>query len=345
MNKRRVLAIAKLVILFGTPVAFVVGLFSCGVYCGVQRREGITTFERDWLGLDVEVPASKAEAPKAEAPPDGEAAPEGKAAPDANAGRDPEPAPDPKPPEPDPTPDTPVEREPEPTSPPETGIAPLVAAPPATRADPLEGELASRLAMPVRVSVKVLVDDEMMAAHPDWIDYVQRTVASASQVYEEQFGIGLQLTSVGRWSVATAGLDAEQLLADVRGRPREGNDVLLGFTNRPFDDRTAGKADTPAPDSAFNGAYGVIYATPGHHHAHLRTLLHELGHVFGALDVTDPGDPAFVAKSFMSYAFARESDAPWIDAENRKRILERKDLPFIPEASAADADPSSEAQP
>ena len=334
MNKRRVLAIAKLVILFGTPVAFVVGLFSCGVYCGVQHREGITTFERDWLGLDVEVPKAEGDA---KPDPDGKAA-DGKA--DERPQKDAEPKPDPEPPKaPTPTPKTaepdptdaapaPVEREPEPT--PE--LEPPPVAPPQTRADPLEGELATKLSMPVRVSVKVLVDDEVIASRPDWIDYVQRVVASASQVYEKQFGITLELTSVGRWSVTTAGLDSEQLLGDVRARPREGNDVLLGFTNRPFDDRTAGKADTPAQDSAFNGAYGVIYAMPGHHQAHLRTLLHELGHVFGALDITDPSDAAFVAKSFMSYASARESDAPWIDAENRKRILERKDLPFVAEA-------------
>jgi hypothetical protein len=335
MNKRRVLAIAKLVILFGTPVAFVVGLFSCGVYCGVQHREGITTFERDWLGLDVEVPARE-KADTASSKPDPKAEPDPKPDPKAEPDSKPDPKAEPEPtpkaepapkaeprPEPDPESTLPVEREPDP--------APV--ATPETRPDPLEGELATRLSMPVRVRVKVLVDDEVIAEHPDWIDYVQRVVASASQVYEKQFGISLELTSVGRWSVTTAGLDSEQLLDDVRARPREGNDVLLGFTNRPFDDRTAGKAETPTPESAYNGAYGVIYARPGHHQAHLRTLLHELGHVFGALDITDPSDPAWVAKSFMSYAPARESDVPWIDAANRKRILERKDLPFVAEAA------------
>jgi hypothetical protein len=187
------------------------------------------------------------------------------------------------------------------------------------------------LALPVTVRVKVLVDDELIAAQPDWIDYVQRTVSAASQTYQKQFGITLELTSVGRWPVVGAGMDADQLLADVRARAREGNDIVLGFTNRPWDDRVAGKADTPTPDSAFNGAYGVVYATPAHHLAHLRTMLHEVGHIFGATDITDPGDPGFRAGSWMSYAPARETDAPWIDADNRRRILERKDMPFIPE--------------
>lgn len=342
MNTRRVLAIAKLVILFGTPLAFVVGLFSCGVYYGASHREGITRFERDWLGLDVEVPASAPKTPPnggaSEAPADTKSPPGGAApapAPDegkAPAPDEPAPAPDARPPEPAPEPEPPA---PEPPAPAvgEPDSDPAVPTP-ETRTDPLQGDLATRLQRPVTVSVKVVVDDALIAARPDWIDYVQRTVAAASQVYEKQFGITLELASVGRWNVVTDGLDAGQLLDDVRARPREGSDILVGFTNRPLDDRTAGKADTPSPESAYNGAYGVVYATPGHRTAHVRTLLHELGHVFGALDVTDPSDPAFAAHSFMSYAATRESEAPWIDADNRTRILERKDLPFVPEPEA-----------
>jgi hypothetical protein len=59
--------------------------------------------------------------------------------------------------------------------------------------------------------------------------------------------------------------------------------------------------------------------------------MHELGHVFGAEDITDPTHAGFIGKSFMSYAPTRESEAPWIDADNRARILERKGLPFIAE--------------
>ncbi|MCA9705717.1 MAG: hypothetical protein KDK70_07710 [Myxococcales bacterium] len=75
MNRKRIFAIGKLVVLFGTPLALIFSLFSCGVYCGVNNRAGIARFERDWLGLDVEVPDAAAEGKAAE----GKAA-EGKAA-------------------------------------------------------------------------------------------------------------------------------------------------------------------------------------------------------------------------------------------------------------------------
>src|SRR5690606_16137250 len=66
MNVKRLKAIAKLGLLFGIPISLVLGLFSWGVHVGAQHRHAIASFERDWLGLDVEVPDPPAEAPPAE---------------------------------------------------------------------------------------------------------------------------------------------------------------------------------------------------------------------------------------------------------------------------------------
>ncbi len=55
MNWKRVKAVGKLVLLFGTPLLVVLGLFGYGVYVGDLYRHGITSFEKEWLGLDVEI--------------------------------------------------------------------------------------------------------------------------------------------------------------------------------------------------------------------------------------------------------------------------------------------------
>jgi hypothetical protein len=191
------------------------------------------------------------------------------------------------------------------------------------------------MALPVKVRVKVLVDDDLVAEHDDWIDYVQRTVSKASRVYEEQFGIELELSGVARWPVAAKGMRVDALLDDLRGRPREGSDILLGMTARALDEGTiSGQAETPAPTSPWNGAHGIVYAVPDAREPHLRTLLHEVGHMFGALDITDSSDASWQAGSWMSYAPAVDGQAPWIDADNRKRVLERKDKPFAPEGTS-----------
>ncbi len=329
MNRARLLAIGKLLLLIGLPTGLVGTLFGAGVHCGVTHRAAITGFERDVLGLDVEVPTAPAPTPVAKAP---EAKPV--ATSEAKPVTEPKPA---------------VEataagvpsfvEAPESLGPPAKLPEPVAqpAAPQGSlpTVDPVAGDLAARLAMPVRVRIKVLVDDEMIAAQPDWIDYVQRTVAAASQVYEQQFGITLELTGVARWSVVTAGLSADQLLNELRTHGRDGSDTLVGMTARPLDGNISGEAETPLPGSAFNGAYGIVYAVPGAREPHLRTLLHEVSHMFGALDITDSDDPAWRAASWMSYAPVLDGQSAWIDAENRQRVLERKDKPFAPEPAAA----------
>jgi metallopeptidase family M12-like protein len=331
MNRARLLAIGKLGLLLGVPLGLVLTLFGSGVYCGVTHRAGITGFEHDVLGLDVEVAQAD---PQPSTPPASDA---------ANSPLGAEPASEPTtptttPPTTAPTttpPPTTAPSTPPPTTTPATTPAPVVVEEtPTAKVDPLSGGLADRLQLPVRVRIKVLVDDELTTTHADWIDYVQRTVSRASQIYEQQFGISLELYGVGRWSVATAGLGADQLLDDLRARPRDGADVLVGMTMRPLDGSISGEAETPTAESAFNGAHGIVYAVPRTREPHLRTLLHEVSHMFGALDVTDPSDAAWVAGSWMSYAPVRDGQAPWIDADNRRRVLERKDKPFAPEEAA-----------
>ncbi len=337
MNRKRIIAIAKLVLLFGTPLALLLGLFSCGVYCGVSNRGGITRFERDWLGLDVQVPDEPAADPPEAAADDGADEPSA-------------PSPQTKTPTPTPVGETPVAETPSPTTTPAPTPTPAPTTPPAavvpgpspsagvpaplpppqTRVDPLDEASSARRAEAVVVPIRVLVDASVIEGRSDWIDYVQRTVGRASHIYEQQFGIRLQLAGVGQWVVAPEGMDSAALLADLRARPREGASVVVGFTARPFDGSTSGTADTPTADSPFNGASGVVYATVGHREPHLRTLLHELAHLFGARDIIDPEHPAWKAGSWMSYAQVPENQAPWIDRDNVQRVLGRKDLPFAP---------------
>ncbi len=352
MNWKRIKAVGKLGLLFGTPLLVVLGLFGTGVYVGDLYREPITSFEKEWLGLDVDV-APGHDAPgedENEDTPEDEPAPKGDEN-DASEAKDaseskaesaepagevaPKPEPKPEPPAPDPSP---TELTPPPAEPP-----PEVAVPPMT-VDPVEGPLATQLATPVAVGVKVLVDDALVQRRPDWIDYVQRTVSRASSVYQKQFGVQLELVSVGRWGVPTEGLSSLELLEDVQARPREAASLVVGFTERPLDDRTSGKAFTPEADAPFNASAAVVYANASHRDAHLRSLLHELGHLFGALDIADARHPDYQSGSWMSYAPVPESQAPWIDAANRARILERKQKPFAPASAPAPAaaDPAPE---
>ena len=370
MNWKRAKAIGKLLLLFGTPLLVVLGLFGSGVYVGNLYRHGITSFEKEWLGLDVEVapphdaetsettasskdesdkgdksdkgdesdsdetpkPESSDAKPAAETP--AKPAAETPAKPDVDAAAPTTPTPEP------------------PAKPAAVPSEPVVTPPPApepelqAKVDPLDGALDSRLGVPVRVGVKVFVDELLVEQHPDWIDYVQRTVSQASAVYTKQFGVSLELVSVGRWGVPTAGMSSAELLADVESRPREAAQLVVGLTGRPLDDRTSGKAYTPDEDSPFNGSAAVVYAhaQQGRRNPHVRGLLHEVGHLFGARDITDPSAPGYRSGSWMSYAPVRPDQAAWIDPANRARILERKDKPFAAQGAMTVA-PEPASQP
>lgn len=350
MNRKRIIAIAKLVLLFGTPVALILGLFSCGVYCGVQNRTGIARFERDWLGFDVEVPSeTKTEGGGSEEPASTEPKPSVEPKPSEAEGVEPQPAqPTPQPAQPTPQPTQPTPQPAQPTPQPtqpavvpgeQPGVAgvPAPLPEPETRVDPLDDAGSARLGIPVTVKVGVLVDSQFIASNRQWIDTVQRTVSRASDIYEDQFGVTLELWAVGRWPVAEQGVGPSELLDDLRGRSRDGADVLLGFTSRAFVGTAADKPTPPSAEDPFNGAYGVVYGSSGHRQSHLRPLLHELSLLMGAQDVADPEDPAWIAGSWMSYAPVSEAQAPWIDVDNRLRVLARKDKPFAPVAPAPKA--------
>lgn len=196
--------------------------------------------------------------------------------------------------------------------------------------DPVPEAYADALARIRVVRVKVVVDDGYRGAHGAWMDDAQRLLGDASAVYEAHFGLRFDLVALSRWDVADGGLDSDALLEDLRGESRDGADVLIGITGRPLDrGEIDGKAEAPTSRDEVNGAHLVLYASGPDGRPQLRSLLHELGHLYGADDVLDPASDAWKKGSWMSYAPAREGASPWIDPKSRELVLQRKFLPFI----------------
>ncbi|HEY8380393.1 MAG TPA: hypothetical protein VIK91_28110, partial [Nannocystis sp.] len=204
MSASRLKSLGKLAILIGLPVAVVVGLFGAGVHVGYENRAAILRFERDWLGLDVEVPGEPAsvevkpaetkrtEAKPAEAKP-AETKPAETKAPEKPAEPTPGPSPETTPtPSPEGTP--PASRE---------AQAPAEALPIAV-ADPgpLPPEVQARLLERVKIRVKLVVDAEVFDRRADWIDHAARHVRWASEVLARQLGVELELRGVVAWPAA-----------------------------------------------------------------------------------------------------------------------------------------------
>ncbi|MBL9105507.1 MAG: hypothetical protein JNL82_31515 [Myxococcales bacterium] len=314
----RIKNLAKLGLLLGGPVVVLVGLFSCGVYCGHEHRETVLAFERDWLGMDVTVPGQ----PRPEPP---------KPEPTKTEPTKTEPT-KVEPPKTEPTKVEPIKTEPtkvEPTkvepTPTVEPVAPVLARVedplplPFPEPAPLSGEDKLRLDERVRVTVKVLVDPGLATRRPDWLAYVQRHMAWASQVYEKELGLTLDLQGIVKLNETLRGVDG------LKNYSRDGADLVLAFMN-----------ETPSPDRTkrydnANLDRMVVYATQGSKAQHMRGLLFAIGVVLGGEVLGENSEDA-IAGSWMGPNSLRADDSVPIklDAANRLSMLKHKSFDFAP---------------
>jgi hypothetical protein len=302
-------------------------IFGTGIYCGVQAQHGVLSFERDVLGMDVTVPPEAGEDGKEGETPANENGEDAAKPADGGGPAKPEPGPSPQPtPMPTPAPDVAPTPIPAPTPSPEAAPTSAPTRFPVAIPEPVDDEqLARRLASLRKLEVKVFVDPDLVAERADWIVYATQLVSAASGSYKNMFGIELKLIGVVEWDAATAALGRNPMLEDLRSRPAEGADLVIGLTAQSVD----GDRGTPRPAAdAHNEAFALVYADSRGAASHLRPLLRELGHLFGAPDVTDAQSDAYQRGSWMSQAPVPEGSTPWVDPESRRRILERKDLPL-----------------
>ncbi len=302
----------KLTSLLVTPLLVVVAIFAWGAYVGQVHRHDVLSFERDWLRMDIDVPEIQEPVAKDDPSDQTDVDREVSAAPVVQAPQHVLPSPS-VPVSPSVTSALPNPATPTPDQAAQTPQPPIEASAP----EPLPSDLAASFAMPFTLQLAVIVDDELVEGHHDWIDYVQSTVHQASAIYQTQFGIRLELIAVARRPTITEGSSTDERRADA--------DVLVAMTQRPPDSSRPEHGELHRRGELSGGAEVVVYADPQHPAApHLRTLLRELARQFGALDVTDSRAPAWQAGSWMSYAVVAEGRDRWIDPENRRRVLEHK---------------------
>lgn len=181
--------------------------------------------------------------------------------------------------------------------------------------------------IPVQVRVKVLVDERWAARQPQWLVSVQRTLALASRAYHNRAGIDIVMTGVVRWPTALDGYDARSLHADLRRRPREGADMLLGFLGVTLPASAAGLGAPPA-GSLFNGAYALVPMSPGAAAPHLHGVLRAVGMMLGARPIARGAGAAHTQGSWMADAPLRQGQEPWLDLQNLQRLHGRRGRPF-----------------
>ena len=183
------------------------------------------------------------------------------------------------------------------------------------------------------VRVKALADPALRARNPRWTEELRALIEASSDYFEREFAIRFVTQSTAAWPAnekisSTAGLLARLKQDFPANKNDEPYDLIVAFTaervNTYFGGR--GRVDRIGNCQHGLGRYVVNYisapfrytGTQGNLNIDVVSLIHELGHVFGAEHTQD-------ILSIMHENFDYRSE---FDMKNRGVILKNRKCPF-----------------
>lgn len=184
------------------------------------------------------------------------------------------------------------------------------------------------------VRVKALADPPFRSRNPGWAQEARGLIEAASDYYEDEFGIRLITQSVSPWPEDERVPSTPTLLARLQKQfpvaSADGSyDIVISFTGENVSRiLTAGRPRVDRIGNCSQGLarYVVLPTRTLFRYTGLTrdpdpdvlTLVHEIGHVFGAEHVQD-------INSIMNENFDYRSQ---FDAKNRQIILNNRSCPF-----------------
>jgi len=184
------------------------------------------------------------------------------------------------------------------------------------------------------VRVKALADPPFRSRNPGWAQEARGLIEAASDYYEDEFGIRLITQSVSAWPEDERVPSTPALLARLQKQfpmaSADGSyDIVISFTGENVSRiLTAGRPRVDRIGNCSQGLarYVVLPTRTLFRYTGLTrdldpdvlTLVHEIGHVFGAEHIQD-------INSIMHENFDYRSQ---FDAKNRQIILNNRSCPF-----------------
>lgn len=196
-----------------------------------------------------------------------------------------------------------------------------------------------RTSPPVRVvKVKLVADPALRRGEPRWRDTAEDLLRAASEYYEEMFGIRLAHQATESWRVEGTTTSSVTLMRRLkRSYPRAGgrqpHDVVIGLTRQPLNFYRGGRARADRFGNCTEGLGNYIVSHVGESFEYddgelthdAVALIHEMGHLFGAVHTDDP-------ESVMHRDFDLRTG---FDAPNRAIVSKNRLCPFAEPGKAA----------
>ena len=181
------------------------------------------------------------------------------------------------------------------------------------------------------VRVKLVADPALRRTDPRWRDTARDLLRAASAYYEERFGIRLAHQATKAWRVEGATTSSVTLMKRLkRSYPRAGgnlpHDVVIGLTQQPLNFYRGGRARADRFGNCNEGLGNYIVSHVGDSFSYgdgelthdAVALIHEMGHLFGAVHTDDPD-------SVMHQDFDLRTG---FDAPNRAIVMGNRLCPF-----------------
>lgn len=191
---------------------------------------------------------------------------------------------------------------------------------------------------PVRVvRVKLVADPILRRNEPLWRDTARDLLRAASDYYEERFGIRLVRQATETWRVEGTTASSVTLMKRLkRSYPRAGgsqpHDVVIGLTRQPLNFYRGGRARADRLGNCTEGLGNYIVSHVGEPFTHgdelnhdALALIHEMGHLLGAVHTDDPE-----SVMHLDFDFRTGFDAP-----NRAIVMKNRLCPFAEADHAA----------
>jgi len=175
-----------------------------------------------------------------------------------------------------------------------------------------------------KVDLKVVVDEEFIKSDENWFDSLVQTIDEVNKIYEREFyeekkpPIVFEIDEVAFFKTENDINDLSYHLSELGLVDLDGNDVVIGFTGQDIDKIYSGLA------YRLSNPYTIVWQKSTYF---LKTVAHELAHLFGAVDY-DKNHPLYFLPSAMSYYYPHsyfETNGIYFDEGNKSRVKENRD--------------------
>jgi len=163
---------------------------------------------------------------------------------------------------------------------------------------------------PVELYARVYADQDYRRTRTDWKDHLADLLDQINRRLGKDFDIRLRILSIGPWDRPDNLTEYSDILVFAEKHvDRKSTQILILMTGK--DDNFTPSPDQWVDEGAAHFLGNCIIV------GHDSQLLHELGHLFGAVDYP-PGDPRYNIETIYSYQYTDRTDV--IDPENQARI-------------------------